>query len=152
MLKKKKKRYKNNQRIMMVIVLILIVLSIFSSSFLFKSTGVQDIGNFFTGIFIPKNVDYKNATSLQEESLKEEVEELKELLSLNETMAGYKVIYTTVTNRNMDYWFYTVTVDKGKKDGVEVDMIVVNQDGLVGRVIEVHNNSSVIKLISANDS
>lgn len=151
-MKKKTKRYKKKKRLIIVTVLILIILSILSSSFLFRSTNFQDVGSFFTGIFVPKKIDYKNATSLQEESLKQEVEKLKELLSLKETMAGYNLIYTTVVNRNMDYWFYTVTVDKGKKDGVEVDMIVVNQDGLVGRVIEAHNNSSVIKLISANDS
>lgn len=151
-MKKKKKRYKKKQRLIIIIVLALIILSIFSSSFLFRSTEFQDIGSLFSGIFVPKKIDYTNATSLQEKSLKQEVEELKELLSLKETMSGYKMIYTTVINRNMDYWFYTVTVDKGKKDGIEVDMIVVNQDGLVGRVIEVHNNSSVIKLISSNDS
>lgn len=154
-LKKWKKYTRRNQketRIYLFILFLLIISFIFSSYFLEKSTFFQDIGSMITKCFIPKNVNYQNATSLQEQSLKEEVAELKNLLDLKENMAGYELIYTTVVNRNQDYWFYNLTVDKGKKDGVEVDMIVVNQDGLVGRVIETHNHTSIVKLISANDS
>lgn len=152
---KRKKYTKRNQkktRIYIYTVFILIISLIFSSYFLEKGTFFLDIGSMITKCFVSKNINYQNATSLQEKNLKEEISELKELLNLKETMAGYELIYTTVVNRNQDYWFYNLTVDKGKKDGVEVDMIVVNQDGLVGRVIEVHNHSSVVKLISANDS
>ena len=146
--KKKKLIIKNN---ILTLLGVIIVFSLFSK-FLFKSTFFQDVGSYVTSLFVSKHIDYKNFTSLQEDNLKKEIDELKELLSLNETMAGYEMINTTVVSRNIDYWFYTIIVDKGKKDGVEVDMIVVNQYGLVGRVIEVHNNSSVVKLISANDS
>lgn len=154
-MKKKQKYTKRNQnkiKIYIITIFILIISLIFSSYFLEKGTFFVDIGSMITKCFIPKNINYQNTTSLQEKNLKEEISKLKELLNLKEIMAGYDLIYTTVVNRNQDYWFYNLTVDKGKKDGVEVDMIVVNQDGLVGRVIEVHNNSSVVKLISANDS
>ena len=154
-MKKRKKYYRKNKektRTITLSILSLIIILILCSSFLFKSTFFSDIGNLLTGIFISKNIDYKNITSLQEENLKKEIDDLTKLLSLKETMTNYEIITTTVVNRNIDYWFYNLTVDKGKKDGIEIDMIVVNQDGLVGRVVEVNNNSSVIKLISSNDS
>lgn len=152
-LKKKYKNYKKNNKKTKITILICLLIISFAicNQFFFKSTFFLNIGSTITKVFIPKNIDYKNTTSLQEENLKKEISELENLLSLKNTMSGYEMIYTTVINRNIDYWFYTLTVDKGKKDGVKIDMVVINQDGLVGKVIEVHNNSSVIKLISSND-
>lgn len=148
----KKWKNKNKFKLIISITFIFICFVVLYSQFLFRSTFFQDIGGLVTKLFVVKNVNYINTTSLQEENLKNEISELKKLLALKETMAGYEMIYTTIINRNSDYWFYTITVDKGKKDGVEIDMVVINQDGLVGRVVEVYNYSSVIKLISANDS
>jgi rod shape-determining protein MreC len=42
----------------------------------------------------------------------------------------------------------TVTIDAGSRDGVKVDLTVVNGDGLVGRVIEVGPGTATILLIT----
>lgn len=155
-MKKLKKFYRKNKILVLAITFLFLVITgyfgFYKGNLLSSTTFFQDIGSTLTGVFVSKKVDYQNTTSLQEKSLKEEIVNLKELLNLKTTMAGYEMVYATITSRNTDYWFYTVTIDKGKKDGIEKDMIVINEKGLVGRVIETHLTSSVVKLISANDS
>lgn len=155
-MKKLKKFYRKNKFLVLTITLLFLVITsyfgFYKRNLLSSTTFFQDIGSTLTGIFVSKKVDYQNTTSLQEKSLKEEIDNLKELLDLKTLMAGYEMIYATITNRNTDYWFYTVTIDKGKKDGLKEDMIVINENGLIGRITEVHLTSSTVKLITANDS
>lgn len=42
---------------------------------------------------------------------------------------------------------WTVTIDAGTDDGLEVDMTVINGDGLIGRVLKVASNSATVVLI-----
>ena len=42
-------------------------------------------------------------------------------------------------------------VDKGSKDGIEANMAVMSQKGLIGRVIEVNTASSKIELLSSSN-
>lgn len=154
-MRKKRKYYDGKRNLIVISSLVLIFLVcffVYRGRVLSFTTFFQDIGSSITSLFVSKRVDYLNTTSLQEENLKEENEDLKKLLELKNTMSSYEMIYTTITNRNTDYWFYTVTIDKGKKDGISEDMVVINESGLVGRVIEVHPLSSVVKLITSNDS
>lgn len=153
MRKRKKKNKKKNYIILAIILLILLTIFYYSFNNIEASTTFfHDIGSFINSIFISKKVNYLNTTSLKEQAQKEEIIELKNMLNLKETMTSYQMVYATVTSRNNDYWFYTLTIDKGKKDGIKKDMIVINEKGLVGRVIDVNNFSSIIKLITANDS
>lgn len=154
-MKKRTKKIKKNKGYIIIVSILLIIIIIcfyvFGNS-ITSTTFFHDIGSFVNGIFISKNTDYRNTTSLKEQTQKEEIIELKNMLELKNTMSSYEMIYTTVTSRNTDYWFYTLTIDKGKKDGIKEDMIVINDKGLVGRVIETNNFSSIIKLVTANDS
>ena len=83
--------------------------------------------------------------------LEKEIEELKELLKLNHTLTEYTPINAMVLSRNRSYWFQNITVDKGKKDGVGKDMIVITSDGLIGKVSKTSYLSSEISLITMND-
>jgi rod shape-determining protein MreC len=49
-------------------------------------------------------------------------------------------------------WFQTIIVDKGFKDGVAPDMAVVNDEGVVGRIMDVSDRYSRILLISDPES
>ena len=53
------------------------------------------------------------------ESLKQEIKELKELLELNTTLTESEVENATILSRNKSYWFNTLSIDKGKKDGLK---------------------------------
>lgn len=73
-------------------------------------------------------------TSLQED--KYELERLQELYKLDKDYADYEKIGAHVIGKDSGNWFNTFTIDKGSKDGVEVDMNVIAGEGLVGIVTE----------------
>lgn len=86
------------------------------------------------------------------ESLEKEIQELKDLLDLNQTLTEYKVENATVISRNKSYWFNTITIDKGKKDGVKKDMAVITKSGLVGKISKAYSTTSEVKLITTTDA
>ena len=81
------------------------------------------------------------------EILKENIE-LKSLLELNNTLSERKHINATVINRNIDYWFNELTVDKGSSDGITEGMAVINNHGLIGKIVKVSKNTSTVKLLT----
>ena len=81
-------------------------------------------------------------------SLKQEIKELKELLNLNSTLSEYTTINATIISRNDLYWFNTVIIDKGKKDGLKKNMAVITQNGLIGKISKTTKKTSEIKLIT----
>lgn len=85
-------------------------------------------------------------------ALNQEISELKSLLELNKTLTEYEVENATTLSRNKSYWFNTITIDKGKKDGIKNDMAVITSNGLIGKINKVYSNSSEVKLITSNDA
>jgi rod shape-determining protein MreC len=49
-------------------------------------------------------------------------------------------------------WYSTVTIDKGRSDGIHVDQPVVNGDGLVGNVTAVNGGTATVTLITDSSS
>lgn len=84
-------------------------------------------------------------------SLEQEISELKDILELNKTLTEYEGVNATVLSRNKSYWFNTITIDKGKKQGLKKNMAVITKQGLIGKITKVSNNSSEIKLITSDD-
>ena len=60
----------------------------------------------------------------------------------------FKLIAAEIVARDSSTWWRTVTINRGKKDGIEIDMPVVTAEGLVGKVTTVSNNISVVLLVS----
>lgn len=85
------------------------------------------------------------------ETLVNEVEELKKLLDLNKTITEYTPVNATITSRNKSYWFNTLNIDKGRKDGLKKDMAVITKNGLIGKISKVYSSYSEVKLITADD-
>ena len=108
----------------------------------------------FTSLNKDKNVDQSKSYIIQKNvnnSLEKEIKELKDTLELNKTMTEYDVVNATVLSRNKNYWFQTLTIDKGKSDGISLDHVVVTRNGLLGKINKVSNHSSEIKLITSDD-
>ena len=110
-----------------------------------------------------KNKIYKKYKKYDEEKTKEdfnkarvdeltkEIEELKKILDLNSTLTDYKAINATDINRNVRYWYNTLTIDKGSHDGIEEGYAVVVNEGLIGKVVGVSEFNSTIKLLSSDE-
>ena len=72
---------------------------------------------------------------LQEERY--EFERLQELYKLDQNYAEYEKTAAHVIGKDAGNWFGTFTIDKGSKDGIEVNMNVLAGSGLVGILTDV---------------
>ena len=92
--------------------------------------------------------------SLQTENieLRKQLESMKEELNIDYTLTDYEFLNATVISRNISYWYNTITIDKGSYNGVEVDMVVVNSDGLIGKIISTTTFTSEVKLLTTSDT
>lgn len=91
----------------------------------------------------------KERLNLQEASL--ENQRLRKLLGFRESEKR-KFIPSMVIARDPLGFRDTIIIDKGKKDNVQKDMVVVNGNGLVGRVRECGWSISRVLLITDRDS
>ncbi len=58
-----------------------------------------------------------------------------------------KLVSAKIIGRDPSNWWNTLLVDRGKVDGIVRDMPVLTADGLVGKTIDVMDNSSRVLLI-----
>jgi len=82
---------------------------------------------------------------LQEQSV--ENKRLRDLLSFKRRFS-YTVLPAEIIGRDPSSWFKTILVDKGKKDGVQPGLGVITPKGIVGKIINVSDDSSKILLIT----
>lgn len=78
---------------------------------------------------------------------KEELTRLRELYELDQYYSDYKMVGARVTANDSGNWFRSFVIDKGKKDGIKIDMNVMAEGGLVGIVTEVGANWARVRSI-----
>jgi rod shape-determining protein MreC len=102
-----------------------------------------------------KNIDEANqkVLLLEEENkeLKKSIDTLKKLLELNKTIIDYNAVNATIINRDVGNWYNNLTIDKGESSGIKTGNIVINNYGLIGKIIKTSKYSSDIKLITTPD-
>ncbi|MBT5169977.1 MAG: rod shape-determining protein MreC [Opitutales bacterium] len=84
---------------------------------------------------------------LENQTLKQEVERLEELLQLP-TRPDYRYEIARVVSRDFNSWWQHLEIRKGGKHGIPTGAPVVFSGGVVGRVIEVHEYTSTVELLS----
>lgn len=84
------------------------------------------------------------------ESYQKELDELKGLMgqSVNKK---YQKVYATIINRNPETYSNQITLNIGSTDGVELDNAVISDSGLIGKIIEVNENTSRVRLLTSQD-
>ena len=87
----------------------------------------------------------------QKEDLTAENDRLKSLLDLKE-QSKYKVLTARVIGRDASAWFDSAIINRGSLDGVKLNMPVVTDGGLVGRVTAVSPLTAQVDLITRNKS
>lgn len=139
--------------------IIIIVMFLFTSFFISKKLNlkleniVKDIILYPYNIVVLGKELSKDNNFLEAElsNKNKEIEELKDLLELNSITSSYKVINATIINRNMEYFYDEVVINKGTSSGIKENMVVVNNKGLIGKIIKANKNNSVVKLITSAD-
>ena len=100
-----------------------------------------------------ENEDLKKKNSELEQSLREleniktQNETLKEYLDLAEKYGEYKIIPGYVINKDISNYSKTIVINIGKDDGVEENMTVIGDQGLVGHVISVTDTTAKVQTI-----
>ena len=94
---------------------------------------------------------------LQEENkiLKQNAEDLatlQKLYKMDQSLSSYTKVGASVIGGATQSWNSSLMIDKGSKDGLQVDMNVIGSDGLVGIITEVHPNYSIVTTIIADTS
>lgn len=93
--------------------------------------------------------DSYDALLAEKQELEKEIAELKKVVELNDLLGDKKVMNAVVVNRNLSYWYDTININKGSKDGIEEGMPVVVNEGLIGKVINVSNFNSTVRLLTS---
>ncbi len=83
---------------------------------------------------------------------KYELSELRQLFALDEQYSGYDKVGARVIGKDAGNWFSSFLIDKGKNDGIDVDMNVMAGGGLVGIVTESGPNWATVKSIIDDNS
>ena len=112
---------------------------------------LRDILYFPINVIVPDN-EQDIVLEGRELELQKEVNELKELLEINNSLTDFTFVNATVVNRNTAYWNSQITINKGSNSKIKEGMAVIDGNGLVGRVEKVGFNTSVVKLITNNSS
>ena len=164
------KRWKFLGLILLLILLLLLARSCGNSETASKLEGVAQeskapvaaIGDFFGNIF-----DFSTKKSLQAEidelnqqlaelktnsqissDVEAENEKLRELLDLkNSYQTGWETVAAEVIGREADNWYEKLTINKGSKDGITENMAVVDQNGLVGKIVNVTEKTSEVQMM-----
>ncbi len=162
---------------MIITIILLIILVILSNLDLDNLSGVENVfsalimpvqngmtyiknkmaGNedFFTNINNLKEeneeLKKKNAeleTSLRElEMIKAENATLKEYMKMAEKYSEFTSIPAYIINRDISNLSNVVVINVGKKDGVEANMTVMSEAGLVGHVLSVTDSTAKVQTI-----
>ncbi|MBU5677702.1 rod shape-determining protein MreC [Alkaliphilus sp. MSJ-5] len=131
------------------------------------NTGVSSLGENISSIArltklkteneeLKKEVEALEKEVLNLSMAKSELEELKGLkyaLNYIEDTEKYNTITASIVGKSPGNWFNIFTIDVGENQGIKKDSIVLDSNGLVGRVYEVGGTwSKVISIIDNNSS
>ena len=93
-----------------------------------------------------KNAELANEL-IEYESLKDEVERLREALNFTESRSNYNYVGVNIIGYSGSSLSDGYIIDKGSNDGIAKNMVVVSSKGLVGKVTKVSSNFAVVQSI-----
>ncbi|MBD9903002.1 MULTISPECIES: rod shape-determining protein MreC [Enterococcus] len=119
------------------------------------TNGAYAIENLFVtyeeNAILKAKIDQYDAIVQQNLNQEREIAALQEELDLQATLTNYEKITSNVISRSPDTWQDMLIIDRGTRDGVEVNMAVLSNKGLVGRVIEANVASSKVELLTSSN-
>lgn len=86
--------------------------------------------------------------SLRElEIIKSENETLKEYVNLKDKYTEYTTVPGYVINRSTSNYSNIIVINVGKNDGIDIDMPVISDEGLVGHIIAVTDTTAKVQTL-----
>ena len=130
--------------------LIILILFLLFFSFLELRDDSRFGGYLRDVIYKPIVINNNRLIDSLNDEIKEENNKLKDIMNIN-TLTDFDIVYATIVERNINYWLNELTINKGYIDGIRKNMIVVTNEGVIGKIKEVNNNTSIIKLLTSDD-
>lgn len=82
-----------------------------------------------------------------------ELRSLSNILNYDNVTPNYTYVTADVVAMDGSNWFNLFTINAGSEDGIKKDAVVINGDGLIGRVLEVGSDwAKVISVIDESNS
>ena len=111
--------------------------------------------SFFTQVneLKAENEELKQKNSELEQSLREleiikaENATLKEYVDLKDKYQEYETVPAYVINKDIGNYTNTVIINAGKNDGIDVDMTVISEKGLVGQIVSVTDTTAKVQTL-----
>lgn len=85
--------------------------------------------------------------AVEYDNLKKENDRLREMLDFKDQRSDYQYIPCNIIGKSGGSFLEGYTIDIGKKDGLEVGMVVVSAKGLVGQVTSVSSNYAIVQTL-----
>lgn len=101
---------------------------------------------------LKRNLDRYDLIYTQNQELKRQINELKTEMKIDYLLTDYEYLNAAVINRNIGYWYDTITINKGSKHGIKKDMAVITSKGLIGKIVKTTSFTSEVKLITSSNS
>lgn len=142
-MKRKYKKVENNNRFLIFIIILLLFFSYYEINNDFRFGGIlRDI------LYTPLRKDNNDLYTFINKEVEKENKDLKNLLDIKESLTDFDYINASVIERNNSYWLNEITINKGLEDGISNNQIVITKDGMIGKVIDSSNKTSIVKLIT----
>lgn len=91
-----------------------------------------------------ENIELKNKL-LEYDKLKEENDRLRDVLNFKDSKNNYDYIGCEIIGYSGESFFDGYKIDKGEKDGLKKDMVVISDKGLVGQVTSTGSNWAIVE-------
>ena len=118
--------------------------------------GINQIGEYLTDCLTGfQNVKKLSAEKEENNQLvqeQQELQRLQELYQLDQSYSEYEKVAAQVISKDPGNWYDTFVINKGSNDGIQKDMNVIADGGLVGLVEEVSSNSATVRSIIDDSS
>lgn len=101
---------------------------------------------------LKQQIDELTVQNTQLQQDKYELNYLRGLYKLDEQYSGYEKVGARIIARDSGNWFHAFTINKGTDDGLAVDMNVIADGGLVGRIIDIGPNWAKVNAIINDNS
>ena len=89
-------------------------------------------------------------TTLEQE--KYELTELRNLYQLDDAYENYEKVGARIIGKDAGNWYHAFIIDKGSDDGLAIDMNVIANGALVGRIIDVGPDWAKVQAIIADNA
>ncbi|MBQ3795597.1 MAG: rod shape-determining protein MreC [Butyrivibrio sp.] len=101
---------------------------------------------------LKNQIDELTVTNTTLEQDKYELTELRNLYQLDDAYENYEKVGARIIGKDAGNWYHAFVIDKGSDDGLAIDMNVIANGALVGRIIDVGPDWAKVQSIIADNA